>query len=1536
MQETPKSQQTESVNKGEINVTEHEPKPVAKEKEPRIESIVQFETGKERQDVTATVKTIRFEVEVSSSESPEGETLTEVKDEITEILKTTGESVKDVKHPGAEENAQVLKKEIQETLKSQETESVNKGEINLTEHEHKTVPTEKGSIVQFETVKESKDVTTTGKKIRFEVEVSSTESQEGETLPEVKDEIPEILTTTEESPKDVKDPGAEEKKAQMLKQEIQETPKSQQTESVKKGEINVTEHESKPVSKEKEPRIESIVQFETVKERQDVTTTVKPIRFEVEVSSTESPEGEKLPEIKQDIPEIPKITEESPKDVKDPSVEEKKVQVVKQEMQESPKSQETESVKKGEINVPEHEHKTVPTEKGSIVQFETGKESKDVTTKVKTIRFEVEVSSTESPECEKLPEIKQDEIPEIPKITEESPKDVKDPSVEEKKVQVVKQEMQESPKSQETESVKKGEINVTEHEAKPVTKEEEPRIESIVQFETVKERQDVTTTVKPIRFEVEVSSTESPECEKLPEIKQDIPEIPKITEESPKDVKDPGAEEKKVQVVKQEMQESPKSQETESVNKGEINVTEHESKPVSKDKEPRIESIVQFDTIKERQSVTTTVKTIRFEVEVSSTESPEGETLPEVKDEIPEILKTTEESPKDVKDPGAEEKKAQMLKQEIQETPKSQQTESVKKGEISVTEHESKPVSKEKEPRIESIVQFETVKERQDVTTTVKPIRFEVEVSSTESPECEKLPEIKQDIPEIPKISEESPKDVKDPSVEEKKVQVVKQEMQESPKSQETESVKKGEINVPEHEHKTVPTEKGSIVQFETVKESKDVTTTVKTIRFEVEVSSTESPECEQFPEVKDKIPEILKTTEESPKDVKDPGSEEKKVHVVKQEMQESPKSQETESVKKGEINVTEHEAKPVTKEEEPRIESIVQFETVKERQDVTTTVKTIRFEVEVSSTESPVGETLPEVKDEIPEILTTTEESPKDVKDPGAEEKKAQMLKQEIQETPKSQQTESVKKGEINVTEHESKPVSKEKEPRIESIVQFETVKERQDVTTTVKPIRFEVEVSSTESPEGEKLPEIKQDIPEIPKITEESPKDVKDPSVEEKKVQVVKQEMQESPKSQETESVKKGEINVPEHEHKTVPTEKGSIVQFETVKESKDVTTTGKKIRFEVEVSSTESQEGETLPEVKDEIPEILTTTEESPKDVKDPGSEEKKVHVVKQEMQESPKSQETESVKKGEISVTEHESKPVSKEKEPRIESIVQFETVKERQDVTTTVKPIRFEVEVSSTESPECEKLPEVKQDIPEIPKITEERLKEVKDPGVEEMKVQVLKQEMQESPKSQETESVNKGEINVTEHEPKTVSKEKEPRIESIVQFETVKERQDVTTTVKTIRFEVEVSSTESPEGEKLPEDKDEIPEILKTTEESPKDVKDPGAEEKKVQVLKQEMQESPKSQETEPVNKGETNVTEHEPKTVSKEKEPNVQSETVKESKDVMTTVKTIEFEVEVSSTELPSGLSLDPKVQIDKYTTDPTKKKEEEQKEKR
>ena len=82
--------------------------------------------------------------------------------------------------------------------------------------------------------------------------------------------------------------------------------------------------------------------------------------------------------------------------------------------------------------------------------------------------------------------------------------------------------------------------------------------------------------VKTIRFEVEVSSTESPECEKLPEVKQEIPEILKTT--SPKEVKDPGAEERKVQVLKQEMQETPKSQETESVDKGEINVTEHEPK----------------------------------------------------------------------------------------------------------------------------------------------------------------------------------------------------------------------------------------------------------------------------------------------------------------------------------------------------------------------------------------------------------------------------------------------------------------------------------------------------------------------------------------------------------------------------------------------------------------------------------------------------------------------------------------------------------------------------------------------------------------------------------------------------------------------------------------------------------------------------------------------------------------------------------------------------------------------------------------------
>ena len=302
--------------------------------------------------------------------------------------------------------------------------------------------------------------------------------------------------------------------------------------------------------------------------------------------------------------------------------------------------------------------------------------------------------------------------------------------------------------------------------------------------------------------------------------------------------------------------------------------------------------------------MTTTVKTIRFEVEVSSTESPECGTLPEVKQEIPKILITTEESPKEVSDPGVEERKVQVLKQEMQETPKSQETESVNKGEIQMSEQEPRPVSKEKEPRIESIVQFETVKDSKDVMTTdvqpdqslVKTIGFEVEVSSTASPECEKLSEVKQEIPEILKTTEERLKDVKDPGVEEKKVQVLKQEMQEAPKSQETESVNKGEINVTEREPETVTEEKESSIQSETIQEHKDVTTTVKTIRFEVEVSSTESPECGTLPEVKQEIPKIL-ITEESPKDVSDPGVEERKVQVLKQEMQETPKSQETESV---------------------------------------------------------------------------------------------------------------------------------------------------------------------------------------------------------------------------------------------------------------------------------------------------------------------------------------------------------------------------------------------------------------------------------------------------------------------------------------------------------------------------------------------------------------------------------------------------------------------------------------------------------------
>ncbi|XP_047197740.1 titin homolog isoform X14 [Hippoglossus stenolepis] len=631
-----------------------------------------------------------------------------------------------------------------------------------------------------------------------------------------------------------------------------------------------------------------------------------------------------------------------------------------------------------------------------------------------------------------------------------------------------------------------------------------------------------------------------------------------------------------------------------------------------------------------------------------------------------------------------------------------------------------------------------------------------------------------------------------------------------------------------EQEPKTVITEKEPSVQFETVKDSKDVTTTdvhpdqslVKTIRFEEEVSSTESPECGTLPEVKQEIPKILKTT--SLKEVKHPSVQEKKVQVLKQEIQEAPKSQETESVNKGEIHMSEQEPKPVSKEKEPRIESSVQFETVKESKDVTTTdvhpdqslVKTIRFEVEVSSTESPEWEKLPEVKQEIPKILITTEERPKEVKDPGAEERKVQVLKQEIQETPKSQETESVNKGEINVSEQEPKPVSKEKEPRMKSSVQSETVKDSKNVTTTVKTIRFEEEVSSTESPEWEKLPEVKQEIPKILKTT--SPKEVKHPGVQEKKVQVLKQEIQEAPKSQETESVNKGEINVSEQEHKTVTTEKEprieSIVQFETVKDSKDVTTTDvhpdhstdKMIRFEVEVSSTESPECGTLPEVKDEISKILKTT--SLTEVKDPGAEEKKVQVLKQEIQKAPKSQETESVKKGEINVSEREHKTVTTEKE----SSIQFETLEESKDVSSdpsTVKMIRFGV---STE------------------------------------------------------------------------------RQQDAAQSDSTKPASAASTAVQPLEEKTESVKLSFPEEDRVkPSQIDTQPEILTTTQQSLKE----GKESKDVTTT--DVQPDP-------------------------------------------STVKTIGFEVEVSSTESPSGLSVDPKVQTHKHTTDPTEKKEEEQEEKR
>ena len=1057
------------------------------------------------------------------------------------------------------------------------------------------------------------------------------------------------------------------------------------------------------------------------------------------------------------------------------------------------------------------------------------------------------------------------------------------------------------------------------------------------------------------------------------------------------------------------------------MNKGEINVTEHEPKTVTTEKK----SSIWFETVKESKDVTTTVKTIRCEVEVSSTESPEGEPLPEVKHEtsaelhsekaavktrvdVQEIITERQQdaAQSDSTQPSAAASTAvQPLEQKTESVEiSSSKQDQVKPSQTSTLKHEGKTVTTEKELRIESIVQFETVKESKDVTTTdVKPeqstdkiIRFEVEVSSTESPEGEPLPEVKKEIPKILKTTEERLKEVKDPGAEEN-VQMLKQEMQESHKSQETESVNKGEINVTEHESKTVTTEKESriesIVQSETV-ESKDMPTTVKTIRFEVEVSSTESPEGEPLPEVKQEIPKILKTT--SLKKVKHPGVQEKKVQVLKQEMQETPKIQETESVNKGEIDVTEHEPKTVTTEKESRIESIAQSKTVKESKVVTTTVKTIRFEVEVSSTESPEGEPLPEVKDEtsadihsekaavktrvdVQEIITERQQdaAQSDSTQPSSAASTAvQPLEQKTESVEiSSSKQDQVKPSQTSTLEHEAKTVTTEKELRIESIVQRERVKESKDVTTTdvqpdqslVKTIRFEVEVSSTESPEGEPLPEIKQEIPKILQTT--SLKKVKHPGVQEKKVQVLKQEMQESPKSQDTESVNKGEIDVTEHEPKTVTTEKDSSIWFETVKESKDVTTTVKTIRFEVDVSSTESPEGEPFPEGKDEtsadihsekaavktrvdVQEIITERQqdEAQSDSTQPSSAASTAVQPLEQKTESVEisSSKQDQVKPSQTSTLEHEAKTVTTEKELRIESIVQRERVKQSKDVTTTdVQPdqstdkmIRCEVEVSSTESPEGEPLPEVKQEIPKILKTTS--LKGVKHPGVQEKKVQELKREMQEAPKRQETEYVNKGEINVTEHEPKTVTTEKESRIESIVQSETV-ESKDVPTTVKTIRFEVEMSSTESPEGEPLPEVKQEIPKILKTAEERLKEVKDPGAEEN-VQMLKQEIQETPKSQETESVNKGEINVTEREPKTVTTEKESSIWFDTFEESKDVTTTavqsdpspVERIRFEVEESSTESPSGLSVDPRVQTDKHTTDPTEKKEEEQEEKR
>ncbi|XP_028420858.1 nesprin-2-like isoform X1 [Perca flavescens] len=212
-------------------------------------------------------------------------------------------------------------------------------------------------------------------------------------------------------------------------------------------------------------------------------------------------------------------------------------------------------------------------------------------------------------------------------------------------------------------------------------------------------------------------------------------------------------------------------------------------------------------------------------------------------------------------------------------------------------------------------------------------------------------------------------------------------------------------------------------------------------------------------------------------------------------------------------------------------------------------------------------------------ELMNTTEKRPQKVKDHDVQEVNAKVSTKDVHDAPQSLDEKSVRidnihKGAevhilqpgtpVTIKEHEIATVAIAKVSRIDidqTSIQCETVSKNKDLTSAdVQPEKTKDKMTMVEVKTKERL---------------------KDRSIHEKHAEVSAHDMHNVSKSLDEKSVTTGDIHISVHDYKTVTIEKepemALRILFETVKESKDVTTTDKSSSemtwVEVQESFTES---------------------------------------------------------------------------------------------------------------------------------------------------------------------------------------------------------------------------------------------------------------------------------------------------------------------------------------------------------------------------